>query len=88
MISKQTLLSTLNMFKDKLNTLYASKDEVKSKLTHVEITQAEYDKLSDKEKKNGKMYLIKDATPYDGEITITGSGHRELTQAEYIFHLH
>lgn len=30
---------------------------------HVELTQAEYDALSESEKKNGKVYFIKDAVP-------------------------
>ena len=69
MISKQTLLDTLDIFKDKLGKIYIKKKEV---------TQAQYDALSEEEKNSEIIYLINDA--YDNA---SGGGHVALTQAEY-----
>lgn len=46
---------------------------------HVELTQAEYDALSEEEKLNGVTYFITDAPGGGGD----DSSHVELTQAEY-----
>ena len=46
---------------------------------HIELTQAEYDALTDEEKLNGAIYFITDATGGGGD----DSSHVELTQAEY-----
>ncbi len=46
--------------------------------THIELTQAEYDALSEEEKMNGITYFITDVEGTEGDV-----GHIELTQAEY-----
>lgn len=60
---------------------------------HVELTQVEYDALSESEKKNGKVYFITDATGGSGgevklwaqTIQLSGEETRQLTLPSGVF---